>query len=341
LTRFRRTASATVALALTIVGFSAGQGVADAPTLASCLANKVTKLSGTYTSQYRSKKPVAGTTFDARGATFLAYPFASTYPFSVGKDTAPRRLCVLGGVVVGRQSRGLTWDQMKASYHGAGLRIGGNNWYAVDGLRVDNVEDGISPRGTEDRYPKDGDGFVLRNIYMTYIRDDCVENDDIAGGLITDSLFDGCYTGISERPSSGNPQEQFKAPAGEQLRVERVLMRMQAQPGPYKTNNPKLLGHGKPFKWSPVANQLIIKDSIILVEKVPNGGSWEVFPPGTRAERVTIVWRGGGAFKWKVPAGVKVTTDKGVWDRARARWLVRHGCVSFSVCTRMTNPLPY
>jgi hypothetical protein len=341
LIRGRRIASFAIAFSLVTAGFASGRGLAAAPTLSSCLANKIVRLTGTYSSNYRSKSPAAGTTFDARGAKFTAYPAGSTYPFSVGKYSAPRRLCVIGGLVVGSQSRGLTWDQMKNAYHGAGLRIGGNNWYVVDGLRVDNVEDGISPRGTEDRYPKDGDGFVLRNIYMTYIRDDCVENDDIAGGLIEDSLFDGCYTGISERPASGSPQLAHRAPAAEQLVMNRVLMRMQAQPGPHGTNNPKLLGHGKPFKWSDVANKVVIKDSIILLERQPNGGSWTPFPDGTRAERVTIVWRGAGPFKWKVPAGVKVTTDKSVWDRARAKWLSRHGCSSFASCSRLHTPLPY
>lgn len=60
--------------------------------------------------------------------------------------------------------------------------------YVVDGLRVDRAEDGFAPLG---------DGFALRNAYLSNIRDDCVENDFFSGGRIEDSLLDGCYTGIS------------------------------------------------------------------------------------------------------------------------------------------------
>ena len=46
-----------------------------------------------------------------------------------------------------------------------------------------------------------GDGFVLRNAYISNVRDDCVENDVLSGGLIEDSLFDGCYMGLSVDPA--------------------------------------------------------------------------------------------------------------------------------------------
>jgi hypothetical protein len=229
---------------------------------------------------------------------------------------------------------------MKGAYDGDGLRISGRGGYVVDGLRVDNVEDGVAPRGTENRYPKDGDGFVMRNLYFTYIRDDCVENDDIAGGVIADSLFDGCYTGVSERPGSGNPQLNHPAPRGETLLLDHVLLRLQAMPGPRDSQDQKVLGHGQLFKWSPVANSLVLKHSVFLVEKAPNSTSYFPFPPGTVTEDVTIVWLGSGDFGWAVPRGTTVTRNRSVWDRARAVWLTRHGCTSFTSCSRLYAPAP-
>jgi hypothetical protein len=301
----------------------------------------VVKLAGTYRTEVRYPSPAKRTRFDARRATFRAYPFDSLYPFSVGKGNAAPGTCVVGGMVIGQQSRTLTWDQMKSAYDGDGLRIASNHPYVVDGLRVDNVEDGVAPRGMEDRYPKDGDGFMLRNLYFTYIRDDCVENDDIAGGVIFDSLFDGCYTGVSERPSDSSPQLAYPAPAGEKLLLDHVLLRLQAMSGPRGTNDAGLRGHGQLFKWSSVANSPVIKDSVFLVEQEPNSTSYFPFPAEAKTVNVTIVWRGPGRFRWKVPPGTIVTTDRGVWDAARRFWLKRHGCTSFTSCSRLTTPLPF
>jgi hypothetical protein len=322
-----------LALALaTIVALAPFSSALEA--MSSCPATApVVTLSGTYLDQVKSSTPLAGTTWDARGATFNAYPSATLYPFTVGSETAPVGLCVVGGIVRGQQSRTLTWDQMKSSYDGDGLRIASNNPYVVNGLRVDNVEDGVAPRDAKDRSPKRGDGFTLKNLYMTYIRDDCVENDDIAGGLIVDSLFDGCNTGISERPSSGNAQWNYPAPAGETITLDRVLLRLQALPGPRGSNDPTKLGHGQLFKWSSVANSVVIRDSIFYVETTPNGDSYFPFPAGTKTSNVTIVWGGSEAWKWSVPAGTTVTTNKAVWDSARTNWMQRHGCTSFGSCS--------
>jgi hypothetical protein len=298
------------------------------------------RLSGTYRREVRYPAVLAGTTFDARNARFTAYPESSLYPFSIGKRNAAAGSCVVGGVVVGGQSRALGWDQMKGAYDGDGLRLSASGGAVVDGLRVDNLEDGVAPRGTESRYPKDGDGFVMRNLYFRYIRDDCVENDDIAGGVITDSLFDGCNTGVSERPSEGSRQSKYRAPRGETLTLDGVLLRLQAMPGPRGSRAGGGVGHGQLFKWSPVANSLVVKRSVFLVERVPNSTSSFPFPKGTVTEDVTIVWLGKGSFHWRVPEGTTVTRDRSAWDVPKAAWLARHGCVAFTACSRITAPLP-
>jgi hypothetical protein len=335
-------------IAATIFGLSLGLGgiVALAPfssaleaQLSYCPSSgPVVTLAGTYLQQVKYASPLPGTIWDARNASFNSYPFTTLYPFTVGSETAPTGLCVVGGIVTGQQSRTLTWDEMKNSYDGDGLRVAGNAPYVVNGLRVDNVEDGVAPRDAKDRFPKLGDGFTLKNLYMKYIRDDCVENDDIAGGLITDSLFDGCNTGVSERPSSGNAQWNYPAPAGETLTLDGVLLRLQALPGPRGSNDPNLLGHGQLFKWSSVANSLVVRNSVFYVETTPNSDSYFPFPAGTKTENVTIVWGGSGSFKWSVPAGTTVTTDRSVWDTARAGWLARHGCTSFTSCSKLYVP---
>ena len=299
----------------------------------------VTVLSGDYTSQYKVASPPDDHTYDARRATSTAYPGNTLYPLSFGKARPAHHDCFLGGKVVGQQSRSLTWRAVKKGYDGAALQMGGNDWYVIDGLRAENVEDGLRPRGTEGRYPKDGDGFTLRNAYFTHIRDDCISNTDIAGGVVEDSLFDGCYTGFSELGGNGDPQRRFPAPPGETLTLDGVLLRLEAMPGTYRDDNPHTLGHGTLFKWSNVANHLVVRDSVFLVETTPASGRAD-FPPGTVAHNVTVAWLGPGPFPGNVPAGVTVTTDRSVWDTARARWLARHGCSSFDDCTKLLEPDP-
>lgn len=297
-------------------------------------------LAGVHRDAIKIENPPAGSIFDARDAIIDAYPYRALYPFSVGGTPAPERICVVGGLVAGDAPRSLTWREMKSKFDGDGLRIAGNVWYAVNGLRVDNVSDGIAPRGTKDRYPADGDGFEFRNLYFTYIRDDCVENDEIAAGAIYDSLFDGCYTGISERPSSDSPQWAHPASPGETLLLDGVLLRLEPMPGPRGTGDDTDLGHGQLFKWSEVANRPVIRRSMFLVTQEPTSTSSFPFPPGTTTENVTIVWLGDGPFRWPVPTGTTVTTDRSVWDQARADWLRRHGCSSFLECSRLHDPEP-
>jgi hypothetical protein len=328
-----------VAALVVAVGATACEPI---PPASDCLARPAdheTTLSGTRRLQFKDADAShADWTYDARNLTSSAYPFSALYPLSVGGSSAQPHLCWVGGKVVGQQPRDLSWDTMKRRYDGAGLHITSADWYLIDGLRVDNVEDGIDPRGKEGQYPKQADGMVIRNAYFKYVRDDCVENDDIAGGLIVDSLFDGCYTGVSEQPDP--IQSAYPAPAGEVLELDHVLLRLQMMPGPYGTHDPTVRGHGQLFKWYPQSNRLDIKDSIFLVQTQPNGGTAD-FPAGTTASNVTVVWLGKGPYPGSVPPGVTITTNRGVWDSARSKWLKRHGCSSFDSCTKLTAPAPY
>jgi hypothetical protein len=290
------------------------------PSAADCLRRPgVVRLSGRRDAAYQVDAPRNDAGYDLRGVVSVAYPGRTLYPLVFGSVRHGRptggtadRLCVVGGTVVGQQPRGLTWQQMKHDHDGDGLRVQAGGWYVVDGLRVDNVEDGISPFG---------DGLVARNLYFTYIRDDCIENDAISGGYVADSLFDGCYMGLSERPSKGF--SPTPPPAGETFTLDGVLLRLQPMP---RDDAPDGLGNGQLFKWSRWADRLVLRNSILLVERISmNGRKAMRFPRGTVAHNVTLVWTGPGAYPGPLPAGVRVTRDRAVWDAARARWLARHG----------------
>jgi hypothetical protein len=290
-----------------------------------CIARpSKTVLVGTSTSQFSLPSPPDDHTIDAREYTNLGYPARARRVMEIGADRpANSGLCVVGGTVIGQQSTTLTWRQMHDDIEGSALRISGQG-YVVDGLRASNVEDGFDPRG--------GEGFTVRNTWMTYIRDDCIENDERRAGVVEDSLFDGCYTFFSEQESG--------SVAGEELIFDRVLVRLDPMPGPYGTIDPSILGHGKFFKSFDYGGRHapIIRDSIFVAEKFWNGA--DDWPPGTVASNVTIVWLGEGEFPMTVLPGMTLTRDRSVWDRARAVWLARHGCSSFGNCTRLYHPEP-
>jgi hypothetical protein len=304
-------------------------------TWADCLARSgstTTVISGNQ-SYYTNSSPPSDWNLDLTQASFDGYPSSSTSPVKLGKGTPGARMCIGGGIVVGQQSRDLTWKDMHDSIGGGGYRVttSPGQWSRIDGIRVDNVEDALKPRGP--------DGYwELWNAYMIYIRDDCIENDEMAPGSVYDSLFDGCYTGFSEQEQSGC----CDADPGEVFVVKRSLMRLEAMPGPYGDDDPSVFGHGKWFKWkAPVPHPVEIYDSIFMTESAPSSSSNWPFPPGTLTVNVTIVWLGPGAWQWPVPPGTTVTTDPTVWSKARQRWLDRHGCTSFNNCTKLLNPDPW
>jgi hypothetical protein len=317
------------------LGGSAGTTLVPA-SWAECLARSgatTTTVAGAQSS-FKESHPPANWNLDLGTATFDGYPDVATTVVNVGSTDPAIGLCVGGGVVKGQQADDLTWVDMHDTIGGGGYRIATapGEWARIDGIRVHNVEDALKPRG-QDGY------WELWNAYMTYIRDDCIENDETAPGSVHDSLFDGCYTGFSEQLQNGccdaNPGEVFV--------VERSLMRLQPMPGPYGTPDPSVLGHGKWFKWvTNVPHPVEIRDSVFFSEQMPSSTStnWP-FPPGTKTVNVTIVWTAPEPWTWPVPEGTTVTTDKGVWDAARARWLERHGCTSFDTCTKLQNPDPW
>jgi hypothetical protein len=266
---------------------------------------------------YRLQRVAGGKTYDMRGVTIDGYPNINHYPFLLGKGTPGRATCVIGGTVRGQQSRNHTWQVVKRTLDGDGLNFksyGG----IIDGVRIDNVEDGIATIGG------DPGGIAIRNTYMTYVRDDCLENDGVVALVVQDSLLDGCYMGLSERPSGDPPP----APANERTVLSRVLLRI--QPMPYDkaeaTCGRDGLGTGGFFKWSALANKLVVKDTILLAERVAARCRTPMnFPPGIY-QNVTLIWLGPGDYPGKLPPqGVTVTRDRTVWDRARADWLARHG----------------
>lgn len=305
---------------------SRDETAATAAPARACLSRdrtRMTRVDGTLPT-YRMGSVADGRTYDLRRATIVGYPSTNRYALLFGKQVPGDGTCLLGGKIVGQQSKAFSWQTMKKRLDGDGLNFRSQGGI-VDGIRIDNIEDGIGTIGG------DPAGITIRNVYLTYIRDDCIENDAIVALRVQDSLLDGCFNGVSERPGRNGSPPPPPAP-GEALTLDGVLMRL--RPMPYDRTRAQCaqnaadgLGSSGFFKWSRYANRLVVRDTVLLAERGSvNCGTSMSFPGDGVYENVTLVWLGQGSYPGRLPpSGVTVTTDRRIWDQARARWLARHG----------------
>jgi hypothetical protein len=267
-------------------------------------------LAGTWTTSYENLALLDATKLDAREATFLASP-TNDYPVNLGGDGG---VCFAGGATLGQYDRSLTWDDMH-TLNNAGIRFE-NPFATVEDARIDNVTDGIRPIAGP---------FTIRGAWLSYVRDDCVEDDHVQPGLIDDSLFDGCYVGISERPSQAIIDSGYDGRA-DLLTVQHSLVRLEPMPGP-RGGTATDLGNGQFFKWSDLATQLALHDNVFLAEQVSQSGPDTMGMPSSlvACSNNVMVWLGGGPYPAPLPPCFTVTTDLSVWDAAVATWKTRHG----------------
>lgn len=260
--------------------------------------------------RYSDRHLEASTRIDARAAVFHASD-ANRYPISLAGDGG---VCVAGGIVLGQDERDDSWE---TSHDVNSFGIAWSNpGLTVDGLRVDNVTDGLRPYdGARD--------FFVRDVWLSYIRDDCIENDHVHGGLIEDSLFDGCYVGVAARPTSGIADEGYDG-RDQVLTITRSLIRLQRMPGP-RTGSSSDRGNGVLFKWDDLAPRVALHGNVFMVEDAAFDGSDMSFPD--RIESCSdnvLVWLGEGDYPEPLPACVQLTRDRRVWDDAVADWHARN-----------------
>lgn len=303
-----------------------------------CLARDPSKIttgpSGVQTTKYEVTVPDNSRTYDLRPSTWWANHGISPdqirpLAFRWVKDGT----CVVGGRVIGQQSRDLTWREMKTTYHGDGLFLGeGFGHMTVNGLRLDNAMDGVNPR-EKVWWSQDAD-WEVRGVYARFTRDDFVENDGLLNGVIADTLVDGTFVFLSNRPGSSYEKGMSPKP---HVKISDSLIHVQRMP--YDTDmggDPPVPGsmvdgkaHGNPFKWHATDGGTVeVSDSIFMIDGLSINGATAGqmdFPPGTYSN-VTLVWLGGGTkYPGTLPvSGVTVTTNRAVFDNARANWISTH-----------------
>jgi len=196
---------------------------------------------------------VDGTRFDGRDATWFqeTYPVnIADYPIDIRMANENASVCWAGGLVHNTNALDLSWAASKTNNHAGIISMGGQT--TVDGTRFYNVHDGFRPWKRD--IPLNGP-FILKNVWMTYTRDDCIENDAFISGLVDDSLFDGCYVFLSSR-NTGDPDG-----LSELVTIQNSLIRLQNMPEPFGHTGEALEGHGNLFKFQSGSRQLASKCS--------------------------------------------------------------------------------
>lgn len=206
------------------------------------------------------KKLPAGSQVDARSALFRVansgtlHPSAETpcdsselpvnrYPLQIRDSPA---VTLLGGLFSGQVPLLSDWQNTYCNSTGVLLR---DSFGAIfEGLRMRRVWDAI-------RITEGSSGFHLRGSWISEVRDDCIENDYLNGGLVEDTLLDGCFSGLSMRP----PEGEERSAAGGPFVLRGVLMRMQGYP--YKEQ----IQEGPPFKVDETHAEIEIYDSILVM----------------------------------------------------------------------------
>lgn len=277
--------------------------------------------------------------FDARGATWHSYlvedlsKAKNCFPVMLGADWGtcglPSRgggrndiwedvknspapaptLCWYGGTIIGDQPTSLTWGQVKAG-HGATFSVNALE-PVIEGVRIHNLEDAFVPLKSRN--------FTFRGNWVTYNRDDCIENDGYAAGLVEDNLFDGCFALLSAVnytiPLSRRPVAVGGGP-NSAVTFRNNLIRMGAE----------LTGGSNPVwkVYDDMAPKIKLRNNIFYF----SGGEKSKDVDQSRiieCSNNTIVWGGSGNFPGKYPSNCfKVTKDKSVWDNAVAKWKADH-----------------
>ena len=257
-------------------------------------------ISGEQAGRYKELALAQFTTIDATTARWIDL---SDYPIQI---SGGERVCWHGGDIRGAYPDTDSWDRMHDT---AAFTVTLPSFVGV-GIRVHNYGDAIN-------IVDDAENFTVRELHLTYIRDDCIENDRLHSGVVEDSLLDGCYTAFSARP---NPDDLESDGAGDVWIIRRSLIRLQPMPTVYKGDAP---GHDKFFKWDKNGRgpMLELHDNIFRVDQPPIAGDLGV-PEGYLAScsNNIVVWLGEGDFPSSLPDCFTITTEKAVWDEAVVAW---------------------
>ena len=326
-----------------------------------------------------------GTKIDARGVLWSSFSWGrdirhatvndttrNNYPIQLGADWGggaypvrqdlyndgrcppprPENVYWIGGTLEGTQPLSTTWKESKAA-NGGGITFNVLN-AVIDGMRIHNIHDPF--------VPLEGNNFTIKNCWISYSRDDAIENDGFAAGVIDDCLFDDTYCFYSARNTAGgagrasspiDPRTgkhkgdrgaQPEAPGGGakgRVRIQNSLIGLGNHPGANSvTNDTKqdnrrgtamVAGFGHFWKQGDSRNPTVdLIGNVFYIPKPFPGchpARYDVLPkPAGKIEGNVVVWMGDGEYPFKHP-GFKILSGpegQAYWNKAKADWIARH-----------------
>jgi hypothetical protein len=259
--------------------------------------------------------------------------------YSIEFNTYPQStsLCFHGGTVIGTQPLNATWREVKEGGGGYAITWNTSGLSTIEYMRIHNHEDAFVPyRSTS---------FIIQDNWVSYTRDDCIENDAFGAGVIRNNLFDSCFVFYSAvNPPVLGPDAPIGAGASGVVRVERNLIRMGNAPAHGAGSDRTKLGYGAFFKAhdreSPVrVPRMVLRDNVVAYE-VPGWWRGRGAPPTslktgkvrvTECSNNTILWFGDGSFPGPIPDALsscfKIVTGKAArdqWTSLRQQWIDAH-----------------
>ncbi len=229
--------------------------------------------------QYRPSKQPAGTVFDATNASFTVDNCGwgdQGIKGSSAKQAYPAILdgCVdctwYGGVWDSKIPQDSEWhDSYCNSASLFAFRKSSN--FTIDSVRIDGGWDAVRFTALDS-----SSVGTLENSWISNNRDDCVEDDNLESMNIRNTLFDGCFSGISAA-MGGSAKQKFKPVSQNRIVLDGVLMRMQAYP--WKGMRGNAPGVPSVFKWRANSPSLEIRNTVIALDhflgnKPSSGGGW-------------------------------------------------------------------
>ena len=227
------------------------------------------------------------------------------YPFAVEHSPSVR---ISGGFFDGSTPESSDW--LHTYCNSAALRIEESPDADIRELALRQVWDGI-------RFDKGSADFLISGVRMADVRDDCVENDNLLDGTIKNSLFDGCFAGISVAKIDDNA-------ARPTVEVDQLLMRMQQYTYRGKP------GHALPIKIQEGGPKLVIRNSVIAVDTQNLIGGKHIalmWATISHCEGNQLLWLGEGTLPeiYGTPPSCFTVLDgadaQSAWDEAKQTWL--------------------
>jgi hypothetical protein len=310
-----------------------------------------------YTQWRAAANTTPGTIFDARGLSFYlrtshnpdlngdcALGGLTTNPYPVRPGIASST--VWGGSIIGDTS--ITADRFVLSGgspgHGycnsAGLLLdGGTTPMVADSVRVDHGWDGVRfEYGGCLMHPGTCKNMI-KDSWISYMHDDCIENDGGGGLDIENTLFEGCYSGISLDAGATTTPNQYHT-ATDLLTFNNSLMQIMGYPDsgsgtlkmtsfvPFKVRS---------FNGSYTSPSIKMTNSVLAFEVYDSafGGrwkeGWDLMSSGLGScSNNYLLWMSDAPFPTAMPAVpacftiLKGQAARDYWASARSTWISAH-----------------